>query len=333
MTDDTPRAEHRLHWLLDALHTERRPRGRPLGVGEERVHELRRQLWRRVRAGELRVSAVVSTLVAQLDTWLAEAASAPRVPRAAVRRRSPACAVQSDGRTLRLAPHVARLSLPAFQPAWSLTKMPTPCGYRDGAVAGRKRRAASRPQAREASPSGSQRCGGRSLLSASGVRVAEGVYDLPTVRVSLSHKLGAPPRPTISNHADVESHFRRYIGDADREYMLTALLDSRDRLMALSVVAIGSMVHVGVRVADVYRPLILAGAVSYYIAHNHPSGDATPSREDVRLTQRLHEVGALLGIELRDHLVLGAHGVYASLREQGLGMPQYPPRPCRGGVD
>ena len=74
------------------------------------------------------------------------------------------------------------------------------------------------------------------------------------------------------------------------------------------------------RVADVYRPLILAAAHRYYLCHNHPSGRIEPSDEDLDLTRELYATGLSLGIVLSDHLVIGPGGRYRSLRAHGEGV-------------
>jgi DNA repair protein RadC len=69
---------------------------------------------------------------------------------------------------------------------------------------------------------------------------------------------------------------------------------------------------------ECYKPAILASAAAVLVSHNHPSGDPEPSVEDVALTRRLASAGSLLGIELLDHLVLGEHGRFVSLKERGV---------------
>jgi DNA repair protein RadC len=68
---------------------------------------------------------------------------------------------------------------------------------------------------------------------------------------------------------------------------------------------------------DVIRPALLANASRIIVAHNHPSGNPEPSKEDIALTKRLKEAGSIVGVQLLDHLVIGKHG-YASLRDMGM---------------
>jgi DNA repair protein RadC len=73
-----------------------------------------------------------------------------------------------------------------------------------------------------------------------------------------------------------------------------------------------------VRVAEVFREAIRCNAAAIIVAHNHPSGDPTPSPEDIRVTRDLRQAGTLLDIELLDHVIIGAQR-YVSMKERGLG--------------
>jgi DNA repair protein RadC len=92
------------------------------------------------------------------------------------------------------------------------------------------------------------------------------------------------------------------------------LLDARLRLIRTQLLTVGTVDAVVVHPRDVFRPAILAGASTIVAFHNHPTGDVTPSPEDVRLTERLFEAGDLVGIDVMDHLILGDTR-YCSVRE------------------
>lgn len=102
-----------------------------------------------------------------------------------------------------------------------------------------------------------------------------------------------------------------------QEVFYALALDARNRVRALVQVAQGTATSVEVHPREVFGPLVREGAAATILAHNHPSGDAEPSLEDERLTARLAEAGALLGIPVLDHLVIG-DGVYVSLADRGL---------------
>lgn len=69
---------------------------------------------------------------------------------------------------------------------------------------------------------------------------------------------------------------------------------------------------------EVFKVVLMANANSVLLYHNHPSGDPTPSKEDLEVTQRIHEAGKVLGIEVMDHIIIGSNGHYVSLKERGI---------------
>jgi len=94
-------------------------------------------------------------------------------------------------------------------------------------------------------------------------------------------------------------------------------LDVRHRLKREAVISVGCLTSSLVHPREVFQEAVVARAAALVLFHNHPSGDPEPSAEDIALTRRLSSAGTLMGIEVLDHLVLGA-GRYASLKERGL---------------
>jgi DNA repair protein RadC len=94
------------------------------------------------------------------------------------------------------------------------------------------------------------------------------------------------------------------------------LLDSKHRVMRSTVLVSGTLNSSIVEPRDVFREAALGGAAAIVVFHNHPSGDPTPSPEDVELTRRLAAAGVLMGVDLVDHIVLG-DARYCSLKELG----------------
>lgn len=92
---------------------------------------------------------------------------------------------------------------------------------------------------------------------------------------------------------------------ADRERCVVLLLDTKHRLMEAITVSIGSLDHTFMSPREVFRDALLGNAAAVVLAHNHPSGDPEPSRDDERVTARLVSAGRLVGVEVLDHLVLG----------------------------
>lgn len=108
-----------------------------------------------------------------------------------------------------------------------------------------------------------------------------------------------------------------YLSDVDREYCLLICLSIRNTITALEVVSIGTLDAALVTPREVFKSAILSNSASIILAHAHPSGDTTPSKEDVELTERVKNAGDILGIELLDHIIV-ADGRHFSLRENGL---------------
>jgi len=107
------------------------------------------------------------------------------------------------------------------------------------------------------------------------------------------------------------------IRGAKREHFVGFYLNSRHQVLRREMISIGSLNASIVHPREVFRSAIILCAASLVLAHNHPSGDTTPSEEDLAITRRLHETGRLLGIELVDHVVV-SDGGYTSFRERRL---------------
>lgn len=101
-----------------------------------------------------------------------------------------------------------------------------------------------------------------------------------------------------------------------QEQLRVVLLDTRNRVLDVLMVYQGNVNSTIVRMAEVFREAIIACAPNIVLAHNHPSGDPSPSPEDVALTKQAVEAGHLLGIEVLDHIVIG-RGRYVSLKDRG----------------
>ncbi len=89
--------------------------------------------------------------------------------------------------------------------------------------------------------------------------------------------------------------------------------------MGTSEVYIGNVNSALIRAAEVFRPAIRENCPAIIVVHNHPSGDPTPSRDDVRVTEELREAGKVLDIELLDHVVIGNGNRFVSMKEKGMG--------------
>jgi DNA repair protein RadC len=113
---------------------------------------------------------------------------------------------------------------------------------------------------------------------------------------------------------------RELIVDDAREHFWAIYLNARNRMVATHEVSVGTLSSSLVHPREVFGPALrLLGVASVILAHNHPSGDPTPSREDIRLTRQLADAGRLLDIKVHDHVILGDGGQqFISLAERGL---------------
>jgi DNA repair protein RadC len=127
-----------------------------------------------------------------------------------------------------------------------------------------------------------------------------------------------PPdeRQQICSPDDAVPVVRPLLDGHDRECGVLVALDTRHRVIATTIISIGTAAHTFLAPREVYRDALRFGASAIVVAHNHPSGDATPSDDDRQITRRLAQAGATLGVELLDHLVIGDPG-WASLARVG----------------
>jgi DNA repair protein RadC len=124
-----------------------------------------------------------------------------------------------------------------------------------------------------------------------------------------------PGAPFKGSH-DVYAHFRERLAHERQEQFYAVLLDNKHRKLKDIRISQGSLTASVVHPRDVYLPVIRESAAAVIFVHNHPSGDPTPSREDLEITRRLREVGELVGVRVLDHLVIG-RGRYVSFVDDG----------------
>lgn len=138
----------------------------------------------------------------------------------------------------------------------------------------------------------------------------------PVFRVQLVREPGGS-RTGLDGPQDAAQVLSRYLEHEDREHFVALLLDAKNRIIGINTVSIGSLCCAIVSARDVFKAAILANAASVIVAHNHPSGDVTPSPEDIQVTKTLREAGKLLEIEVLDHVIVGEDGAWASLKRLG----------------
>jgi DNA repair protein RadC len=131
------------------------------------------------------------------------------------------------------------------------------------------------------------------------------------------YRPGRTDRVEITSPEAAAELFVPTLAHADREVCLAAHLDTKHRLIEVSVVSVGSLDHTFMAPREVFRDALLANAAAVVLAHNHPSGDPDPSRDDEALTRRLTRAGDLIGVDLLDSLVIGGER-WVSLARRGL---------------
>lgn len=125
-------------------------------------------------------------------------------------------------------------------------------------------------------------------------------------------------RPVVRSAADAAALVAPRLAHRDQEHFCVLLLNARHELIALVETSRGGLNAACVDPREVFREAIRRGAHAIIVAHNHPSGNPEPSPDDARLTSLLRQAGALLGVGVLDHVVVG-DGRFVSLRERGLG--------------
>ncbi len=125
-------------------------------------------------------------------------------------------------------------------------------------------------------------------------------------------------RPLITSPTDAANLLLGEMSLLEQESMRVILLDTRNRVQAIQTLYQGSLNTTMVRVGELFREAVRGNCAAIIVAHNHPSGDPSPSPEDVSITREIVSAGKLLGIDVLDHLVIG-RGRFVSLKERGLG--------------
>ena len=145
-------------------------------------------------------------------------------------------------------------------------------------------------------------------------------YRVRIATFSVVRDSDVPAPDALSDPAAVAELARRLIPDDAREHFGTFMLNAQNRLVAYHEVSVGTLSASLVHPREVFGPALrLMGVAALVLVHNHPSGDPTPSREDVRLTRQLTEAARLLDLTIHDHVIIGnGTGAWASMTQKGL---------------
>ena len=167
--------------------------------------------------------------------------------------------------------------------------------------------------------------GGLARASTAELCAEKGLGEAKTSQLKAAFELGRrllvespSERPTITSPGDAANLLLTEMSLLEQESMRVILLDTRNRVQAIQTVYQGSLNTTMVRVGELFREAVRANCAAIIVAHNHPSGDPSPSPEDVAITRDIVAAGKLLSIEVLDHLVIGQQR-FVSLKERGLG--------------
>jgi DNA repair protein RadC len=152
----------------------------------------------------------------------------------------------------------------------------------------------------------------------------EGIGFAKAVEIQAAFELGyrlateeSLKRPVIKSAKDVARLMMPEMQALDREHFKILLLNTKNYVIQVQTVSVGSLNASVVHPRECFRPAISAQAAAVVLVHNHPSGDPEPSAEDVNLTRRLISAGDLLGIKVLDHVIIGCNR-YVSIMEKGV---------------
>jgi DNA repair protein RadC len=127
----------------------------------------------------------------------------------------------------------------------------------------------------------------------------------------------AAEKPLVKTPEDAAGLVSGRLKGKKKEYFLAVMLDTKSRLIKLADISIGSLDASLVHPREAFKEVISSCAASVIFAHNHPSGDTTPSEDDIKLTRRLAQAGEIIGVEVLDHVIIGGDK-FLSLKREGL---------------
>jgi DNA repair protein RadC len=162
-------------------------------------------------------------------------------------------------------------------------------------------------------------------LSITEIMEIKGIGEAKAVEIKAALELGRrliasspQEKPKISSPADAANLLMSEMSLLEQEHLRLLLLDTRNNVLASPTVYVGSLNTSVIRVAELFRAALKENAAAIIVAHNHPSGDPSPSPEDINVTKQIVKAGEIIDIEVLDHIIIGQQR-YVSLKERGMG--------------
>lgn len=157
------------------------------------------------------------------------------------------------------------------------------------------------------------------LTEANGIGPAKAAEIKAALEIGRRLVASAPEERTrVSSPDDAFHLLKSEMMFLDQEQLRLILLDTRNRVLRTPTIYVGSLNTSVIRVGELFRAAIRENAAAFIIAHNHPSGDPSPSPEDINVTRQIVQAGKLLDVDVLDHIVIGRNR-YVSLKQRGLG--------------
>ncbi len=155
------------------------------------------------------------------------------------------------------------------------------------------------------------------LTAIKGIGTAKGVTMLAAIELGRRIQQYKPEeRYTVRSPEDGADYIMEEMRDLKQEHLVVLFLNTKNQIMHRQTIFVGSLNASIVHPREIFREAVKRSSASIICAHNHPSGDPSPSQEDIHVTRRLVEAGKIMGIELLDHLVIGDNS-FISLKEKG----------------
>lgn len=155
----------------------------------------------------------------------------------------------------------------------------------------------------------------KNTLEKQNVKQAAKRVNIVSLKMVREHSIMYPKR-NVRSPEDAFNLLQTFLDELDREHFVVVCLDTKNQPTAINVCHMGSLNASIVHPREVLKVAILSNSASILLAHNHPSTDPSPSKEDIEVTKRLLEACEIIGIEILDHLIIGGQN-YISLKEKG----------------